>query len=116
MSSFVLTLLRFFRAFWRGLKDEEFRALFYVFLALLVSGTIFYSRVEGWSLLDALYFSVITLATVGYGDLHPTTTLSKLFTIFYILVGAGIFVAFITKVTLYETRRREGRRRKTEHA
>ena len=116
MPSFLMTLLRFFRAFWHGLKDEEFRALFYVFLSLLISGTVFYSTIEGWSVLDALYFSVITLATVGYGDLHPTTTLSKVFTIFYILVGAGIFVAFITKVTLYETRRRRPRRRKADDA
>ncbi len=116
MPSFILTLLRFFRAFWRGLRDDEFRALFYVFLSLLASGTVFYSSVEGWSLLDALYFSVITLATVGYGELHPTNTLSKVFTIFYILVGAGIFVAFITKVTLYETRRRQERKREKDDA
>ncbi|HEX9181656.1 MAG TPA: potassium channel family protein [Burkholderiales bacterium] len=116
MTSFLMTLLRFFRAFWRGLKDEEFRALLYVFLGLLVSGTAFYSQIEGWSLVDALYFSVITLATVGYGDLHPTTTLSKLFTILYILIGAGIFVAFITKVTLYETRKRRSHVRKAEDA
>jgi len=116
MPSFLLTLLRFFRAFWRGLKDDEFRALFYVFLTLLASGTVFYSSVEGWSLLDALYFSVITLATVGYGELHPTNTLSKVFTIFYILVGAGIFVAFITKVTLYETRQRHRHEGKKDDA
>jgi len=114
--SFLLTLLRFFRAFWRGLKDEEFRALFYIFIALLGSGTMFYSKVEGWSLLDALYFSVITLATVGYGDLHPSTPLSKAFTIFYILVGGGIFVGFITKVTQYETRKRRRRESKADDA
>jgi potassium channel subfamily K len=35
-----------------------------------------YSRLEGWSPVEALYFSVVTLATVGFGDLHPTTTAS----------------------------------------
>ena len=106
MSSFFLTLARFMRAFVRGLKDAEFRALLFVLVGLLVSGTIFYSTVEGWGILDSLYFSVITLATVGYGDLHPTTPLSKVFTMIYIVLGVGVFVAFITKVTAHETRRR----------
>ena len=108
MTSFVLTLARFIRAFARGLKDAEFRALLFVLVGLLVSGTIFYSTVEGWGLLDSLYFSVSTLATIGHGDLHPTTPLSKVFTMLYIVLGAGVFIAFITKVTANETRRRRG--------
>ena len=104
----MLTLVRFIRAFRHGLKDAEFRALLLVLVGLLVSGTIFYSTIEGWGLLDSLYFSVATLATVGYGDLHPTTPLSKVFTIAYIVLGVGVFVAFITKVTAHETRRRRG--------
>jgi hypothetical protein len=40
-------------------------------------GTSFYRIVEGWSVIDALYFTVVTLTTIGYGDLHPTTDLSK---------------------------------------
>ena len=72
--------------------------IFYSLLSLLVSGSLFYTAVEGWSLVDSLYFSVMTLSTVGYGDFHPSTTLGKIFTVFYIVVGAGIFVAFITKI------------------
>lgn len=108
MSSFLLTLARFIRAFGHGLKDAEFRALLFVLVGLLVSGTIFYSTVEGWGILDSLYFCVTTLATVGYGDLHPTTPLSKVFTMLYIILGVGVFVAFITKVTANQTRRKRG--------
>ena len=49
--------------------------------------------VEGWSWLDAAYFSTVTIATVGFGDLHPVTTIGKLFVMLYIFVGVGIFVA-----------------------
>ena len=106
MPTFLLTLARFISALGHGLKDAEFRALLFVLVGLLVSGTVFYSTVEGWGILDSLYFSVSTLATIGFGDLHPTTPLSKVFTMVYIGLGVGVFVAFITKVTSYETRPR----------
>lgn len=82
----------------RGFRDPEFRALFVLLLAMLISGTIFYTTVEHWSVVDSLYFSVSTLSTVGYGDLHPTTPLSKIFTTLYLVLGVGVFVALITKV------------------
>lgn len=61
--------------------------------ALILSGTLFYSSFEGWSVVDSFYFSVVTLATVGYGDLAPKTVGGKLVTIVYIFVGIGVFVA-----------------------
>lgn len=67
-----------------------FASAILLLIDLLLIGTLFYSKYEGWSYLDSLYFSVTTLATVGYGDLHPTTPGSKIFTIFYILFGVGI--------------------------
>lgn len=54
--------------------------------------TVFYHFIEKWSWVDAFYFSVITVATVGYGDFSPQTVLGKLFTVGYILVGIGLFV------------------------
>jgi hypothetical protein len=49
-------------------------------------------------LLNALYFCVVTLATIGYGDLHPETRLGKVFTIIYIFVGVGTLGVFISTV------------------
>jgi len=62
-------------------------------------GTVFYRIVEGWSWLDCLYFSVVTLTTVGYGDLNPTTSLSKVFTMIYILIGLGLFLVFVNTLS-----------------
>ena len=98
MIAFLLTLVRFFRAIWRGLKDPEFRGLFALTGVLMVMGTLFYRSVEGWSVLDSLYFSVTTLTTVGYGDLAPSTPASKIFTIVYLLVGVGVLVVFVGKL------------------
>ena len=62
--------------------------------------------VEGWSLVDALYFSIITLSTVGYGDLSPKTDVGKVFTTIYILVGIGLFVAVAHHIARQLTGRR----------
>lgn len=59
----------------------------------IAAGTVFYHFVENLRWLDSLYFTVVTLATVGYGDITPKTDVGKLFTIFYIIIGITIFVA-----------------------
>lgn len=61
---------------------------------LILLGTLVYHYLEGWSWISSFYFSVTTLTTVGYGDLHPTTEISRLFTAVYVLLGVA--VAFAT--------------------
>ena len=56
----------------------------------LAGGTAFYAYEEEWLWMDALYFTTLTLTTVGYGDLVPTTDESKLFTIAFIAVGLSL--------------------------
>ena len=51
-----------------------------------------------FAIVDALYFSVTTLTTVGLGDLAPTTTIGKLFTIVYIFSGLGLLAGFINTI------------------
>ena len=66
--------------------------------SVILSGTFIYHFVEKWSYLDSLYFTVITLTTVGYGDLSPQTPVGKIFTIFFIFAGLGIILSFIEKI------------------
>lgn len=95
---------RFLRTVWLGIKeDAAFRGLVGSVVSLLASGTVFYALVEKWGVIDALYFSVLTLATVGFGDFVPATTAGKIFTIAYVLFGVGLLAAFVAEVA---TRRR----------
>lgn len=87
-----------FRALGEGFRDPAARPLFLTVAAMLATGTVFYSLVERWRPLDALYFSVMTLTTVGYGDFVPHTELGKAFTIVYVLAGIAVILAFAEAV------------------
>lgn len=82
-----------------AVADPSVKMLMGLVTALIVLATVFYRMVEQWAWIDALYFAVVTIATVGYGDLVPRTVLGKLFTIVYILTGIGLFVAFAAALT-----------------
>lgn len=98
MISFALA----FRGLWHAVaavwRDPETKALPLVAGALVITGTLFYWRTEDWTIIQALYFSIVTLTTVGYGDLHPTSAGTQIFTIVYILTGLGVFVALLASV------------------
>ncbi len=104
--------VRFFRAVRRGFQEPAFRGLFYLVSLVIGSGTVFYRAVEGWGWLDSFYFTVITLTTVGYGDLAPDRALSKVFTIVIILMGIGLLIALIERIAHYVVEDHEARQTK----
>lgn len=80
------------------IRDKEYRELLIITLIVLFTGTLVYHFLEGWPWLDALYFCVITLSTIGYGYFAPASPEGKLFTIFYVIIGIGIILSFINTV------------------
>ncbi len=76
-------------------RNKTFRSLMLSLVLILLTGTLVYHYVEGWRWFDSLYFSVISLTTVGYGDFSPQTDFGKAFTMFYVLSGIGVIFGFI---------------------
>lgn len=60
-----------------------------ILVSTFILGTLGYHYIEGWSFVESLYTTVITLATVGYGDFHPQQMTGRLFTIILIVFGVG---------------------------
>lgn len=104
--------LHVFHDYFATLLEPEFRPIFGSVVVVLTTGTLLFHWLEDWSLLDALYFSVVTLATIGYGDLTPTTNAAKLVAILYIFVGVGILGVFISAVSHASMQRTLERREK----
>jgi len=86
----------------------RFRLRFFLALmvAVMVLGCLGLMYAEGFSLTDAIYFSVVTVATVGYGDIHPVTTLGKFLALGLIVGGVGAFMGVVaTAMELFLSRR-----------
>lgn len=92
----------------RYLKPE-FVAAFSALTSLIILGTIIYHYMEDWSWITSLYFVVATLATVGYGDIHPTNDASRLFTVFFILIGVTVAVSSISVIGTKYLAKREAK-------
>jgi voltage-gated potassium channel Kch len=96
------------------LRDRESRPVFILAGFALLLGTTVFHFLEGWSWVDSLYFSAITLATVGYGDLVPTTPVTKIFTVLYVLNGIVILLALFDRVRAVRAGRLRGGRREPQ--
>ena len=94
--------------------DSKLQAHMYKVLAasavlLIAVGTVVFSLLEDWSIVDSFYFSVVTATTVGFGDLTPDTDAAKLFTVLYIIFGISIIGTFLDARFKKRTYERETR-------
>jgi hypothetical protein len=89
------------------LQDHDSRPVLIWALSTLLAGTFVYHWLEDWNYLDALYFCVISLATIGYGDFTPTTQIGRAFTIIYVINGIVILLALFDRIRIVRTQRLE---------
>jgi voltage-gated potassium channel len=67
-------------------------------IAILLAGSLGYVVLEGWSFFDGLYMTVITLTTVGYGEVRPLSQTGRIFTILLIFWGVGFMFYVVTAI------------------
>ena len=84
---------------------ESLKLLIVAIITILALGTVLFSILEGWNLVDSFYFVTMTATTVGYGDFIPTHTTSKIITIIYSLLIIPFILYAFSVIAKYETRR-----------
>ena len=83
------------------LKTREGKETFLFFVALValhVAGTLGYMFIEGWSFLDSLYMTVITVSTVGFKEVHELSDPGRVFTMGLIGLGVGLVMLALTSL------------------
>lgn len=70
-------------------------------LLLMLSGVVGYMVIEHYNFLEAVYMTVITVASVGYEEVHPLSRAGMIFTTILILFNIGLFTLFLTLLTRY---------------
>lgn len=80
-----------------------YKIYYFIFLLVLITtgGTVGYMVIEGWSLIDSFYMTIITISTVGFRELGELSVYGKLFTSFLIISSFGTFAYVLTAITKY---------------
>lgn len=91
----------------RALSRTDLARSFLFLFLLIVTGTLTLSITEGWSPLNALYATVITVTTIGYGDLTPQSTTGRLFVSGFALLAVSLGGYAFTSLSAYVIQNRE---------
>lgn len=95
---------------------KNYRILIVVIAVVLAIGTVAMHGIEHMRYIDAFYFSVVSLTTVGYGDFTPKTDLGKLFVAGYLMIGIGLMAALVNNVLRSVLARRTIHKHKSKHS
>ena len=99
MLSVILSFKRLLKGLYHGVKEPQFISIITTVAFIVLSGTLFYSRYEGWSKIDAFYFAVVSLIPTGVEtNLIPSTSGTKLFTVLYLIIGTGLMLALLVNL------------------
>ena len=90
---------------------SRLRIFLVVLLVIVVLAIFGLMIIEDLSLPDALYFTIVTVATVGYGDIHPATLAGKILAVVLIITGVGTFLGVLANATEIMLNRRERKAR-----
>ncbi len=82
-----------------------------IFLVITAVGTAGFMKLEDLSFLEAFYYNIVTMSTVGYGDIHPFTPAGRVLAIFLIVMGGATFLGVIANATEMLLIRRETQNR-----
>ena len=69
----------------------KFITISLILIGFVILSTVGIKLIEGWSWLDSLWHVIITISTVGYGEVHPLSQVGKIFTMLIIVVALGVF-------------------------
>ena len=100
---------QYVRFLWALARDPRFQAIAGAAIGLIAIGSVVFWFLEGWPPLDAVYFSVMTLTTIGYGDVVPATAPGKIFTMVCVVLGVGLLGSFLSLIAKRATERLEER-------
>lgn len=88
-------------------EHTRLRVYLGIFVGVMILGPLGFMAAEGSSFLDAVYFTIVTIATVGYGDIAPLTPAGKVLAMVLIVTGVGTFVGVVGNATEVFLARRE---------
>lgn len=72
------------------MKSEQVIIPIAILILMIFAGGFIYSNIEGWRYFDSVYYTVVTITTIGYGDFVPQTDLGKFFTMMFVFLGIAM--------------------------
>ena len=67
-----------------------------IFFGVLIFGTVLFHYIESWNYVDSFYFTTTTVTSLGYGDIVPTTPLSKIITSLFAIMGIALVLTVLS--------------------